>query len=336
MPVSRLRVVLLIGSSLLMGGCQMLQSRNARLEAGIRIPSQAEPREYASQQFELGRSGIETRNYASAIAAFRNSAMEPEFAAASFNGLAIAYAGIGRNDLAERYFRQAIAADPGSDRYRSNLAKLEKSRLDAEYARADLIRSQPLEANQPQVRVIPAAGSRAALSVVSPRGRLIAGNGRAVEVGRSQPGSTINAGAARLPAQTGQKRSGTLAIEGPRVPAQVRPVRADAATSPTPGPLQPSRQIAEKQVAMAPARPTTVRAPKTDNQDRPAQISTTGRRYSPQQFAEIFAPYAQPEAREPIMASVTSPGLRSNAIPQPVFGKGKPSVAVESLALASQ
>ena len=333
MANARLNIVLLIGGSLLISGCQVFQGKTARLEAGIRIPQQADPRDYASQQFALGRSGIETRNYASAITAFRNSALEPEFAAASFNGIAIAYAGIGRNDLAERYFREAVAADPGSERYRNNLATLERSRFEAEYARVELIRSQPVAVEPPQARVIPAARGRAALTIANPRGRLLPVKGGVIEVGQRRQVSASKTEQGHGPNPNGKGLSAPLVMARQSLPDRTVSTRAE--TRPA-APTGPKQELTEKKIAVVPARPATVRAPKAASPDRPPQISTTGRRYSPQQFADIFAPYAQPEAREPIMASVTSPGLRSNAVPEPTFGKAKPSVAVESLALASQ
>jgi hypothetical protein len=64
----------------------------------------------------------------SAIASFRVAAQTAEFAAPAHNGLGAAYAMIGRGDLAERYFYQAIAEDPNEPKYAANLSRYYKSR----------------------------------------------------------------------------------------------------------------------------------------------------------------------------------------------------------------
>jgi hypothetical protein len=80
---------------------------------------------YAEAQIALGRDALDKRQYGLAIIAFRNARQFPEQSAAALNGLAIAYLGLGRRDLAERYFRNAVALAPENARYRSNLARYE-------------------------------------------------------------------------------------------------------------------------------------------------------------------------------------------------------------------
>jgi hypothetical protein len=78
----------------------------------------------------------------------------------------------------------------------------------------------------------------------------------------------------------------------------------------------------------------TVVIPQSEPVRTASAIQTTGRRIPQGQFAEIFAPYAGGgEARAPIMAGVSSPGLRSNAVPQPAFG---PPLPDGELALAGK
>ena len=336
---ANVRIALLIGSSLLLGGCQLFQGQTARLEAGLRIPRQAEPREYARQQFELGRSALESRSYVSAISAFRNSALQPEFAAPSYNGLGIAYAGIGRNDLAGRYFGMAIVLEPDSPRYAANLARLDQATSAARQARLERDRILPPPAVSPPSKVIPGTRTRASLEVASPHARFTQSTGTSIKVGSDwtakAPVVVPAASPADEPRLPTKRASRPVAIEGPRSASRTK---AAGEAQPT----HPATSLTEKApapaVAAATAAPRTVSVPgrwSAEQQKAPA-VTTTGRRYSPTQFAEIFEPYARPEARTPIMASVTSPGLRSNALPQPVFGHAAPPVAAESLALAGQ
>ncbi len=112
----------------LLSGCQSLSSNSSRLQAGIRVAGQADPQTAAAQQLAEGRAALDTRNYAAAVAAFRNASLDPALAASAHNGLAVAYAGIGRNDLAARYFRMAITEDPDNPRYQANLARVDAAR----------------------------------------------------------------------------------------------------------------------------------------------------------------------------------------------------------------
>lgn len=77
-----------------------------------------------SESLVRGRSYLGARQYGLAIELFKMASREPSLKAESLNGLAVAYDGIGRRDLAERYFQEALAADPDDPRTRRNLARL--------------------------------------------------------------------------------------------------------------------------------------------------------------------------------------------------------------------
>lgn len=337
-----MRLVLLIGSSLLISGCQLFQGNSTRLQAGLRIPAQAEPHEYARQQFEAGRAALASHNYASAVAAFRNSGLEPEYAAGSYNGLAIAYAGIGRNDLAERYFRMAVAADPGSPRYANNLARLEQANLERNQARlAQEQRSQD-EAQARALRILPGSGARARLEVTTPPSRIVRASTSAVEVGRAPVPLAPPAARAVLPARPIADAARPVPVlPAVRLP---QPVKAVATRDEPVGPrLQRGPSGVSLTTAAPQPRPASPRTEPRVAVNEP--IKTTGRRYSPGQFAEIFAPYDRSDAQTPIMASVTSPGLRSAAplhpqtspvLPHPQFGTALADAADSGTVLAAQ
>lgn len=69
-----------------------------------------------------GRTFLASKQYGLAIELFKTASRDPALAADSFNGLAVAYDGIGRSDLAERYFQRALASRPDDQRTRRNLA----------------------------------------------------------------------------------------------------------------------------------------------------------------------------------------------------------------------
>lgn len=68
------------------------------------------------------RTYLASRQYGLAIELFRAAGRDPALEVDSLNGLAIAYDGIGRRDLAEHYFQKALAARTGDERTRRNLA----------------------------------------------------------------------------------------------------------------------------------------------------------------------------------------------------------------------
>ncbi|SNT12903.1 tetratricopeptide repeat protein [Sphingopyxis indica] len=70
------------------------------------------------------RAYLAARQFGLAIELFKSASRDPDLKPESLNGLAIAYDGIGRRDLAERYFEEALAARPGDMRTRRNLARL--------------------------------------------------------------------------------------------------------------------------------------------------------------------------------------------------------------------
>lgn len=75
-----------------------------------------------AESFARARAFLASKQYGLAIELYKTASREPNLAAESLNGLAVAYEGIGRRDLAERYFQRALAARPGDERTKRNLA----------------------------------------------------------------------------------------------------------------------------------------------------------------------------------------------------------------------
>lgn len=72
-----------------------------------------------------GREQLRQGQVSAAIASFRMAMVAPEARAEAFNGLAVAYAKLGRADIADRYFREAAALDPGNSKFAANLLRLQ-------------------------------------------------------------------------------------------------------------------------------------------------------------------------------------------------------------------
>lgn len=110
-----------IAASFLLAGCSFGPRFEAALPQVRDVPVLANlsPAESLTQ----GRGFLAARQYGLAIELFKTASRDTALKADSLNGLAIAYDGIGRSDLAERYFQQALAARPNDARVRGNLAR---------------------------------------------------------------------------------------------------------------------------------------------------------------------------------------------------------------------
>jgi hypothetical protein len=122
------KTILLAGLCAVLGtaGCQSManQSRNLSVQAGNQANVQLSLGEL---QLARGRAYLDAELTTLAIGQFRLAQGDPQTLAAASNGLGVAYARLGRHDLAERYFNDAVTAEPGSERYARNLAMLRDS-----------------------------------------------------------------------------------------------------------------------------------------------------------------------------------------------------------------
>jgi tetratricopeptide (TPR) repeat protein len=137
-----LRLVVLAVAAVQLGGCTSF--------LGIKFARQAQPEpavenestlaaapitEAARKQLSEGQTGLAVETFKQALAAG-----EPQ--APAVNGLGVAFARLGRFDLAHRFFSQAMEMDPADSRYADNLARMMRSpellamRRDADIAAA--------------------------------------------------------------------------------------------------------------------------------------------------------------------------------------------------------
>ena len=85
-------------------------------------PAQASATAAGREHLAAGSTGL-------ALEAFQQALVSGETRAPALNGLGVAYARLGRFDLAQRFFGEAAAADPEEPRYAENLARLMRSPL---------------------------------------------------------------------------------------------------------------------------------------------------------------------------------------------------------------
>ncbi|MFN4038005.1 MAG: hypothetical protein ACK4IB_01605 [Erythrobacter sp.] len=77
---------------------------------------------------EDGRAELRKGNVASAIANFQLALSNRATRADAANGLAVAWANLGRNDLAEQYFMAALRDQPENERFAANLIRLQAAK----------------------------------------------------------------------------------------------------------------------------------------------------------------------------------------------------------------
>lgn len=155
-------IVTLLASTLL-AGCQSIFGSHAKFE--VRPVGVEQTTATAAVALEEGRQYLTRGEVASAIAAFRIAANDPASAAPAHNGLAIAYALMGRGDLAERYFQHAVADDPDETKYSANLAKFYRSR-EAQLAKAPALQAPIVVARIDEAAPVPDRVMRAGPSNV--------------------------------------------------------------------------------------------------------------------------------------------------------------------------
>lgn len=152
-------ILLLAAATPMLAGCSSFLSKLGLVGAGgpaatERVANQA----LVNPDLELGRQALSEGRYAAAIAAFRFARMDAAVAADAANGLGVAYAALGREDLAERYFREAIALAPQDPRFAANLLRFHRAR-DARFAAVVPVQPVPQPVRGP-VRVEAGGGAR--------------------------------------------------------------------------------------------------------------------------------------------------------------------------------
>ena len=120
------RISALLLATVALGGCSSLFGITFAHKGSHGLESM--PTQMAGAQVELAtaRSYMEAGMTAAAIDHFRAAQLDPDSLPAATNGLGVAYARLGRYDLADRYFRTAMALEPGNEEFAANMLRLQR------------------------------------------------------------------------------------------------------------------------------------------------------------------------------------------------------------------
>lgn len=218
----------LAASAIMLGGCQQFGSMFAAKPASA-DSAQIDLSGYFAERLEAGRRHLLQHRPGQAVTAFRQASYDRATAASAYNGMAIAYAEMGRDDLARRYFFAAMQADPNDERFPRNLARLD-SLPPATAPQA------PARAEAPAAVTPPAAAIAALAEAASPA--LVRVSDREVTLAPLNAGNARRPDEVRVSARSARPASASrrVVIERPvaaRSPSQAYPVRLALANVPT-------------------------------------------------------------------------------------------------------
>lgn len=125
MQKALLSKIMLLGGCALLGGCQVLGTPSLGRTNKVHEQHLADAR--AQVETQQGRAYLASGSNGLAIDAFNRALVFGEAPAPALNGLGVAYARLGRADLALRFFKQAVKTDPESPLFAKNLATLTNS-----------------------------------------------------------------------------------------------------------------------------------------------------------------------------------------------------------------
>jgi len=159
-----LRISAMLAATAALSGCASIFGHGFAERAA---PTEAAPAQPAGNvELAAGRQDMDAGMTAEAIDHFRAAQMDPDVLPAASNGLGVAYARLGRFDLADRYFRMALALDPANQRYAANILRLQNDYALAQAREADKAELAQVQAPAPPAELA-VAGRPGALERIS-------------------------------------------------------------------------------------------------------------------------------------------------------------------------
>lgn len=120
------KFVLCSSALVMLSGCQGVLAKIG-LGGNRSVDSSAMASASDGTRLELGLAALRSGSPGNAIYHFERAVLDPVTAPDAYNGMGVAYAQLGRADLAERFFNVAIMMKPSDDRFARNLERLYQS-----------------------------------------------------------------------------------------------------------------------------------------------------------------------------------------------------------------
>lgn len=117
---------------------------------------------FGNDELQNGRAALKAGYPAAAIKQFRMAALNEESAPDAFNGLGVAYAKLGRADLAERYFKMAVSLDGNNPKFAANLDRFYNSAL------GNSVRALAMREKEAEIQLAAAAAAAQAQGLLDP------------------------------------------------------------------------------------------------------------------------------------------------------------------------
>lgn len=218
--------VLALGAcSLALTGCQAVFGTSSFASQAPSVDAASlDMSDYFTARLEAGRIHLAQGRPAAAVTAFRQASYNAAHAGPAYNGMGVAYAQMGRHDLARRYFEMAVAADSGDQRFARNLARLDDKTL------SDSGQPQLADSSQPPSQVSALSGSieqAPAQHVASSRPGLVRVSSREMQIvsptGAQQPAQAARPERPVIVAQSSAGRAYPIRIELPEAASTRRP-----------------------------------------------------------------------------------------------------------------
>ncbi len=118
-----MKVWVIVGATLCLatGGCASFD-----FAPRSKVAQQADMSGYFAERLDVGRAHLAAGRPTKAIEAFRQASYNRALAPEAFNGMAVAYSTLGRDDVARDLFARAADLDPTDQRYWRNLARVDE------------------------------------------------------------------------------------------------------------------------------------------------------------------------------------------------------------------
>lgn len=148
--------IAVIGAAICLSGCTSLfGAKHASRTPADRLDIAEIYHDYAVEQLELGRNQLRAGAYATALETLRRASLDRATAVTAHNAMGVAYAKLGRVELARRHFTLALAREPQNPAIAANLTRLKAETRAAEQALAvvDAAAPVPASASEPSSTV---------------------------------------------------------------------------------------------------------------------------------------------------------------------------------------